>query len=128
MLSAEKLLRVDEYRTKFVDAVSEDLNTAQALAVVWEVVKSNIPATDKYDLLIEFDEVLGLGLDKLNPPDGGDNGKLIISEEIQKLAQERGELRKEKKFAEADLIRQKIEHEGYSVEDGEEGPRLRKLP
>ncbi|OGG30421.1 cysteine--tRNA ligase, partial [Candidatus Gottesmanbacteria bacterium RIFCSPLOWO2_01_FULL_49_10] len=61
-LSEEKLEKVDAYRKKFDKALSHDLNMPQALAVAWEVVKSNIPSPDKYDLILDFDEVLGLQL------------------------------------------------------------------
>ena len=62
VLSEEKLTKIDEYRKRFFAAVENDLNTAEGVALLWEVAKSNIPGPDKYDLLIEFDEVLGLGL------------------------------------------------------------------
>lgn len=62
VLSSEKLEKIDIYKNKFDAALWDNLNTPQALAVVWEVVKSNIPAPDKYDLLMNFDEVLGLKL------------------------------------------------------------------
>ena len=61
-------------------ALSDDLNTPTALAVLWEAIKSNIPSEDKYDLAISFDEVLGLGLSKLN----------IITEEKFKLHESKG--------------------------------------
>ena len=64
-LSEEKLEKIDLFRQKFTEAVNDDLNTAIALAVVWEVVKSNLPSEDKYDLLRLFDEVLGLGFDQI---------------------------------------------------------------
>ncbi len=62
MLSEEKNQRISEYRTKFNQAINDDLNTSKALAVMFEMLKSNIPSEDKYDLAIMFDEVLGLGL------------------------------------------------------------------
>lgn len=60
VLSQEKNEKVDEFRNKFMIAVNDDLNTSKALAVLWEVLKSNIPSEDKYDLFLSFDEVLGL--------------------------------------------------------------------
>lgn len=111
-LSAEKLQKVDTYRKRFDGALFDDMNTPQALAVVWEVVKSNIPSPDKYDLLIDFDEVLGL---KLNEVGGVQAEK--IPEEIQALAKKREQLRSEKKFTAADTIRKDIESKGYILED-----------
>lgn len=65
-LSEEKLEKVNAFRQKFTGAINDDLNTAAGLAIVWEVVKSNIPSADKYDLLMLFDEVLGLDLKNIN--------------------------------------------------------------
>ena len=65
MLSEEKLDKVNEYRLRFFEHMENDLKTPEAVAVMWEVTKSNIPGHDKYDLLREFDEVLGLGLDQV---------------------------------------------------------------
>jgi len=62
ILSEEKLEKVDCYRKKFDDALANDLNMPQALAIAWEVVKSNIPSQDKYDLLVDFDEIFGFSL------------------------------------------------------------------
>ena len=60
ILSVEKNTRIQEYREKFMESINDDLNTAKALATLWEVLKSNIPSTDKYDLVVDFNEVLGL--------------------------------------------------------------------
>lgn len=62
ILSEEKNIKVDEYKAKFIEALNDDLNTSKSMAVLFEMLKSNIPSEDKYDLAISFDEVLGLGL------------------------------------------------------------------
>ena len=102
VLSSEKEGQVSDFQDRFKEAIENDLNMPQALAVVWEVVKSNIPDYDKYDLLTSFDEVLGLRL--LEVP----NSKSQITKEIQGLLDKRESLRKEGKFAEADRIRDKL--------------------
>jgi len=99
-----------EYREKFTTALNDDLNTPQALAVLWEMLKSNIPSPDKYDLALSFDEVLGLELSK-SPK------KVEIPEEIKKLIAKRSILRKEGKFEEADEIRKQIERKGFNTQD-----------
>lgn len=110
IVAPEKLAKINEYRKKFDDAIESDLNMPQALAVVWEVVKSNIPSQDKYDLMLDFDDVLGLDL-RRKPTQKN------IPEEIKRLMEEREKLRKEKKFAQADELRREIEAAGYVVED-----------
>jgi cysteinyl-tRNA synthetase len=112
VLSEEKEDKVNAFRNDFLQALSDDLGTPKALAVLWEMLKSNIPSEDKYDLAMSFDEVLGLDLSK--SPE-----KTIkeIPEDIKILFSKRDELRKAKKFDEADEIRKQIEEAGYSVND-----------
>ncbi|MEK7536735.1 MAG: cysteine--tRNA ligase [Patescibacteria group bacterium] len=62
ILSIEKDSKIGEYRENFKRAINDDLNTSKAMAVMFEMLKSNIPSEDKYDLAISFDEVLGLNL------------------------------------------------------------------
>jgi len=113
-VSAEKLEKVDAYRRLFDGALADDMNTPRALAIAWEVVKSNIPVTDKYDLLIDFDEVLGLKLNVVEE----------IPVKIQQLSDKRQKLREGKKFEESDVIRKKIERKGYILEDTSKGTSI----
>ncbi len=122
-LSEEKLTKADNLRQKFMTAVGDDLNAPQALAIVWETVKSNIPAVDKYDLLRDFDQVLGLGLKDLRFK----IDDLRIPEEIQALIERREEVRKNGKFREADELRQEIEAKGYLIEDTSGGTKTKKI-
>ena len=62
VLSEEKDNKIQDYREKFNQALNDDLNTSKAMAVLFEMIKSNIPSEDKYDLALLFDEVLGLNL------------------------------------------------------------------
>ena len=117
VLSSEKLEKVDSYRKKFDEALSDDMNMPQALAVLWEMLKSNVPAPDKYDLLLDFDEVLGLNLKNVVPAES-------IPEEILQLAEKRQQLRLEKKFSEADDVRKEIEQKGFTIEDSLSGVSL----
>ena len=117
-LSREKDEKIEQFRTDFISSLNDDLNTSKALAVLWEVLKSSIPSEDKYDLALYFDEVLGLKLSQVSEEK--------IPDKIDKLVEERKTLRKEGKFSEADEIRQKIENEGYTLEDTPEGARVKK--
>ncbi|MEK7592907.1 MAG: cysteine--tRNA ligase [Patescibacteria group bacterium] len=110
-LSNEKLLKIDTFRKKFTDALENDLNMPQALAVVYETIKSNIPITDKYDLLLEFDEVLGLDLQHVKQKD------VSIPVEISELLKKREEYRKAKDFKMSDDVRKEIENRGYEIND-----------
>ena len=120
-LSEGKLEKVDKYTKSFSDALSNDLNTPEALATLWSVVKSNIPANDKYELVLDFDTVLGLKLAEVTTE------KIEIPQQILELAQKREQLRKEGKYQEADDIRKKIEGKGYNVKDTEKGCEVKKI-
>src|SRR3989339_564859 len=105
----------NKYKQQFLDAINNDLNTPQALAVMWEMVKDeSLSANDKKNLLLEFDKIFGLGLTNLKPVE--------IPENIKKLAKQREQLRQEKKWGKADEIRKKIEGLGYQIEDTDNGP------
>jgi cysteinyl-tRNA synthetase len=118
-LSGEKLQAVEKYQSEFVGALADDLNVPVALATLWEVLKSSLPATDKYDLAMSFDEILGLNLAQVS------STKYLVSDEIKKLVEQREKLRKEGKFEEADEKRKQIEKKGFIVEDSSEGPKIK---
>ncbi len=90
------------YKQEFLDAVNNDLNMPQALAVAWK--------SENREDLIEFDKILGLDLFKIEK-------NKETPDEIKELLKLREKLRGEKKFAEADKIREEIEKHGYDVKD-----------
>lgn len=120
VLSSEKREKVDDFRTKFTKAVNDDLDTPLALALLWKMMKSNIPSEDKYDLALTFDEVLGLDLAKTSVFEEK------IPDSVQKLVDKREILRKEGRFKQADELRKQIERLGFLVEDAPEGVRVKK--
>jgi cysteinyl-tRNA synthetase len=117
-LSAEKQQKIDEYRNKFISALSDDLNVSKALAVSWEMLKSNIPAEDKYDLALSFDEVLGLNITQ-------EQKEIEISDEIKTLIEDRERLRKEGKFEDSDRVRERIKEKGFIIEDTPDGVKVK---
>jgi cysteinyl-tRNA synthetase len=123
VLSDEKNIKVNKFSEAFSLAINDDLNTAKALAVLWEVVKSNIPSEDKYDLAISFDEVLGLGLSEISIPE-----TFTIPENVQKLVNQRESYRSSKNYKDADAVRSLIENEGYIVVDIDGGVVVKKSP
>jgi len=118
-LSSANLAKIEKYQQQFSKALANDLNFPQALAVVWETVKSNIPSVDKLDLLLDFDQVLGLNLANVS--------KIEIPAEIKKLAKKRLVLRKQENWSEADKIRQQIEDQGFTIEDTDQGYWLKPI-
>ncbi|KKU44892.1 MAG: Cysteine-tRNA ligase [Microgenomates group bacterium GW2011_GWA2_46_7] len=113
VISSEKLDKVQQYVTRFRERIQDDLDLPGALAVTWEVAKSNIPGRDKAELLADFDRVLGL---KLNEQKIGLR-ESVVPEQVEKLIEQRETVRKMRNYAEADKIRLDIEKLGYRVED-----------
>ncbi len=121
-LSEEKLENVDEYNARFRDAISNDLNMPQAVAVAWEVIKSNIPNQDKLDLILQFDEVFGLKLSETRVAvDPTEN----IDSVILGLLTEREQARKSGDFERADEIREQILEKGFEILDTDSGAKLK---
>ncbi len=108
-----------EYEAKFKEAINDDLNTPQALAVVWEMMKSDYPDSAKKQSLLKMDEVLGLGLK--NVP------KLTIPPEVQALVEDRKRVRLARDYAKADDIRNRLKELGFTVDDTDLGPVVKKL-
>ena len=109
------------FKNKFLSAINDDLNLPQALAVAQELLKSKITNENKLTTVLEFDKVLGLDLNTV-----GALHAMPLPDEIKKLVEERQVMRQQKKWPEADKIRQQIEKLGYLVEDTKEGQRVSK--
>lgn len=112
--------RTDEFRKQFNDAMGSDLNTSQALTVLYDVLKSDINDASKRYLIEDFDKVLSLGLLNCNASvkkdiDAG------LAETVEKLIAERNEARKDKDFAKADAIRANLLEKGIEIKDTREG-------
>ncbi len=105
------------YNKKFLEAINDDLNMPKAVEVIWKVLDElDFDARKKLKLLEEFDKVLGLGIKDFHEE------KVEIPDDVQKLIDARERLRKTGKFAEADIIRERIREKGYKLEDTDKGP------
>ncbi|MDM8538041.1 cysteine--tRNA ligase [Desulfobacterales bacterium HSG17] len=104
----------NEYRDKFLEAVNDDLNMPRAMAVVQEMLKSDIVNPDKFSTILDFDKVLGFNLDNVDKQD-------VLPEEVQKLIDARIQARQEKNWAASDQLRDEIAALGYVVQDGKDG-------
>jgi len=113
-LSSDKMEKLETYHIRFNEAVNDDLNTAVAISIIWEVVKSNIPSMDKLDFLNFTNEVLGLWTEATLLDV---SKQKVITDEVAVLIKKREDLRKEKKFEEADQIRKQIEELGFDISD-----------
>jgi len=111
-----------EPRARFRAAIGDDLNAPKALEAVWSVARSALAPAVRRSLLLEFDEVLGLGLASEQP-------RAAVQEQdprIDALVAERVAARARRDFAEADRIRDLLRAEGVEIEDTKEGARWRR--
>ena len=107
------------YLEQFTQQINDDLNTPQALATMWEMLKDEgFSAKEKYQLLLKFDAVFGLGLKKVKEEK--------IPPQVIKLAEERLTARNNKDWKKADELRQKITALGYTIGDTKEGYEVKK--
>lgn len=104
----------------FLSQINDDMNTPKVLATMWEVLKDEkLPDSDKLNLVLKFDEVLGLGLADLKEEK--------IPTKIITLAEEREKARKEKDWARADQLRDEIKAKGYEIADGDSEFKIKKV-
>lgn len=100
-------------KQKFNEAVNDDLNMPQAIAVLHKLLNSELDAGVKLATLLDFDKVLGLSLIALEIP-----------VEINDLFNKRLVAKKNKDFATSDMLRAEIEAKGFVVEDGASGSKI----
>jgi len=110
-----------EFDDRFVEALNNDLNTPQTLAVALELVAEAYRRGDKriWNTLKKFDAVLGLGLDAMRKETQGE-----FPPEIAALQRERDAARAAKDFKRADELRKALEAEGYEVKDHRGGSTI----
>jgi cysteinyl-tRNA synthetase len=110
-------------RERFRAALRDELNAPRALAVAWEVARSDeLTAPERWALLREFDAVLALDLERALPR----AAQQEADPRIDALVEEREAARRERDFARADRIRDELAAEGVVLEDTPEGPRWRR--
>jgi len=121
--------RMETYRKEFLKAINDDLNTAEALKVLWKLVRQEkaISNKDKLKLILEFDKVFGLQLEKAKIGKVGKVEKVKLPAAVGKLIKERENARKGKDYVQADEIRQRLEKEfGIILEDTPKGAKWKK--
>ena len=116
--------KVSAYQENFKESINDDLNAPRALAVMWAVIKDDhLGNTQKLDLLLNFDRVLGLGIEDIKEEIEPFSE---IEREVKTLLEERQKARKEKNWKLSDELRNRIIEKGYTISDTPEGPVLRR--
>lgn len=114
--------KLDKYKSDFLNAINDNLNTPLALGVLFSMLKNEPKSKDIYDLAIDFDRVFGLRLNEEKKSAGNNE----IPEEIKKLAQTRWEAKKNKDWTLADKLRDEITKAGYQILDTKDGFEIKK--
>jgi len=110
---------VGQYWQKFAEVASNDLNMPQAVAVLWEMVKSDLPSSQKAKDLLEMDKILGLELDQYL------SKQIEVPGEVMKLVRKREQARNKGDFKQSDKLRHEIKKLGFEVEDSATGPKVK---
>ena len=108
-------IEFDKYNNQFKDALADNLNTSNALTVLYDVLKSDINNNTKISLIESFDKVLSLDLLKEDKIDE----KLVSY--INEMIEKRKEAKINKDFALADSIRNELMEKGIILKDTREG-------
>ncbi|NCB42465.1 MAG: cysteine--tRNA ligase [Clostridia bacterium] len=123
----ERLASYDQYKEKFILAMDDDLNTADAISAIFELIR-DINTDSKENSSKEFaqhslnllDELTGvLGLLRKEDID-------IVDQKVQELIDERQEARKNKDYARSDAIRNELAALGITIKDTPQGIQILK--
>lgn len=110
-------------REKFLEAVNDDLNMPQALAVLWGVIRNDkLTSIEKMNLVNDFNRVLGLDLDK-----DIEAGNTNVPKEVMELVEKRIAAKKAKDFKQADELRDELKSLGWEVVDKKDGVEVKEI-
>jgi GT2 family glycosyltransferase len=108
----------EEWRRRFWSAVEKDLDLPSALAITWEMVRSDLPGQAKLALVLDFDRVFGLSLERV--PE-----RYQLPESVITTVAHRSSLRQRAEYATTDTLREELSSQGYLVEDTQSHTRIR---
>ncbi len=109
----------DDFVDRFTQCINEDLNTPKALALTWDLVRSELPPATKKATLLHFDKVFGFLLSDWSP-------KVVeIPDDILSLVAKRNIARLEKRWVDADSLRDQVHNLGFEIEDNSGGSEVK---
>lgn len=108
---------VEKYKTNFLEALGNDLNTSLSLTTLYDVIKSEANNNTKLYLIEMFDSVLSLNLLKEDVQDIDDELTKYINEKIE----ERNKAKQDKNYELSDSIRNELLQKGIILKDTREG-------
>lgn len=121
---------LDKYRDRFIEAMDDDLNTADAISVIFELAKfmntniSNQSSKEFVQLNLDiFNELTGV----LNIANKSVEEDDSLSQKVEDLIAKRAQAKKEKNFALADQIRDELAAMGIAIEDTRQGVKWKRI-
>ena len=111
----------NEYNKNFSESIADDLNTANAITLIYDLLKSDINEATKYVLIENFDKVLSLDLLKKDIIED------IDQDYVEQKIKERREAKEAKDYELADRIRKELENKGIVLKDTREGTTYEKI-
>jgi cysteinyl-tRNA synthetase len=105
---------------QFMECINDDLNLPRAVALTWDLARSDLPASTKKATLAYFDQVFALDLASWQPK------VEEVPAEIQDLLDQRQRARAEKRWKDADALRDQVTAAGFDLEDSPGGTRVKR--
>ncbi|HRH23210.1 MAG TPA: cysteine--tRNA ligase [Candidatus Magasanikbacteria bacterium] len=105
----------EEYMTRFIETLMNDLNTAEALALAQELLKSDVSPEDKLATLYAYDHILGLDIQKAVEE------KIEIPPSVASKLTQRAFARQRKDWEASDRLRDEINELGFDIDDTSDG-------
>lgn len=126
----ELIAQVDTYRDKFIEAMDDDLNTADAISAIFELAKfmnTNIKEDSSKEFVQKcidmFNELTGV----LNIAQKNDEVDDELTKQVEEMIAKRAEAKKSKDFALADQIRDELTAMGIAIEDTRQGVKWKRI-
>lgn len=117
---------LNKFKSEFDQAILDDLNIPLGIGVLHSFIK--LPySIDVYNLVLEFDKVLGLKLDREYTPTIKETTDTDIPQDIKQKAEQRWQAKQAKDFKLADTIRNELTSLGYAIVDKPGGYDIKKL-
>lgn len=107
--------------SQFMERANDDLHIPEALALVWDMLKSDLPLGTKRATAIACDQILGLGIAEKN------FDVLELPSDVKKLLDEREIARQDHDWTKSDQLRDTIAERGFMVEDTKDGQTVKKM-
>jgi cysteinyl-tRNA synthetase len=121
----------EKWTGRFLAALENDLNLPQAMAVVWQMLRSpsrELSPAARLELLLDWDQVLGFGLEAFLESDHAHfwqeprRSLKYLPPDLASLVSERSLARQQANYARADQLRQMVREAGFVINDNQAGP------